>query len=87
MDVKETLEHEAELRCKEYLQALRDSEELLNQFVSTGMVISGKPRRQPRRFFDQVAIRELEEADKRLNAVRQEWQEALTRLYDAYHSD
>jgi hypothetical protein len=87
VDTKEILEHEAELRCKEYLLAVRDTEELLGQFVSTGMVVSGKPRRQPRRFFDQVAIRELGEADKRLNAVRQEWQDTLRRLYYAYHSD
>ena len=60
-------------------------EELLSQFVSVGSLESGKPIERPERALDTAALKEIKEAQQKLDKLRQEMDEACNRLYEAYH--
>ena len=85
MSNKEEIEREARQRITRYYEEQRKFQELLSQFVSVGWVEPGKPIESPKRVFDTAAIKEIREAEQKLDKLRQEMDEACNRLYEAYH--
>lgn len=85
MSNREEIEREARQRITRYYEEQRKFQELLSQFVSVGRVELGKPIESPKRVFDTAAIKEIREAEQKLDKLRQEMDEACNRLYEAYH--
>jgi len=82
---KEEIEQKCKERITRYYEELKKVEELLRQFVSVSWVESGKTIEPPKRVLDTAAIKEIKEAEQRLDKLRQEMDEACNRLYEAYH--
>ena len=82
---REEIERECRERITRYYEEQKKFEELLSQFVSIGGVESGKPIESPKRVLDTAAIKEIKEAEQKLDKLRQEMDEADNRLYEAYH--
>jgi len=82
---REEIEREARQRITKYYEEQRKSQELLTQFVSVGSVEPGEPISSPRRVFDTAAIKEIREAEQKLDKLRREMDKACNRLYEAYH--
>jgi len=79
---KEEIEREARQRITRYYEEQRKFEELLGQFVSLyepGKLIESQ------RLFDTAAIKEIREAEQKLDKLRRQMDEACNRLYEAYH--
>lgn len=85
MSNKEEIEREARQRITRYYEEQRKFQKLLSQFVSVGWVEPGKPIESPKRVLDTAAIKEIKEAEQKLDKLRQEMDEACNRLYEAYH--
>ena len=85
MSNKEEIEREARQRITRYYEEQGKFQKLLSQFVSVGWVEPGKPIESPKRVFDTAAIKEIREAEQKLDKLRQEMDEACSRLYEAYH--
>ena len=81
----EEIEQEARQRITRYYEEQGKFQELLYQFVSIGKVERGKLFESPKRVFDTVAIREIRAAERKLDKLRQEMDEACNRLYEVYH--
>jgi len=82
---KDEIEQKCEERITRYYEEIKKFEELLRQFVSVSWVESGKPIESPKRVLDTAAIKEIKEAEQRLDKLRQEMDEACNRLYESYH--
>jgi len=85
MKNKEEIERECDRRCVQYVEELRKHEELVSQFVSISRVEPGKSIPSPKRTFDMVAYKEIQESEQQLDDARKRWNEALDQLYEAYH--
>jgi len=84
MDRKE-LEQEYTRRVTRYLEEHEKYKELLIQFASVGQLEPGKQIASPKRVFDTAAIKEIKEAEQKLDKLRREMNEARKRLYESYH--
>lgn len=82
---KEEIERECRERIAKYYEELRKHHEFLGQFVSVGWVDPGKPIESPKRVLDTASIKQIREAEQKLDKLRQEMDEACNRLYEAYH--
>ena len=82
---EEEIEQKCEERITRYYKELKKFEELLRQFASVSWVEPGKPIEPPKRVLDTAAIKEIKEAEQKLDKLRQEMDEACNRLYEAYH--
>lgn len=82
---REQIERECRERITRYYEEQKKFEELLSQFVSVGSLESGKPIERPKRALDTAALKEIKEAQQKLDKLRQEMDEACNRLYEAYH--
>jgi len=85
MQNKEEIERECRERMAKYYEELRKHEEFLGQFVSVGWVDPGKPIESPKRVLDTASIKQIREAEQKLDKLRQEMDEASNPLYEAYH--
>ena len=79
MDRKE-LEQEYTRLVTRYCKEHEKYVELLSQFASVGQVEPGKPIESPKRLFDTAAIKEIKEAEQKLDKLRQEMNEFRDRL-------
>ena len=79
MDRKE-LEQEYTRLVTRYCEEHEKYVELLSQFASVGQVEPGKPIESPKRLFDTAAIKEIKEAEQKLDKLRQEMNEFRDRL-------
>jgi hypothetical protein len=82
MSDKGEIEREARQRITRYYEEQRKFEELLGQFVSLyepGRLIESQ------RVLDAAAVKEIREAEQRLDKLRRQMDEACNRLYEAYH--
>jgi len=82
---REEIEREARQRITKYYEEQRKFQELLSQFVSVGLVEPSKPLKSPKRVLDTAAIKEISEAEQKLEKIRRKMDEACNRLYEAYH--
>jgi len=78
MSNREEIEREARQRITAYYEELK-------QFVSVSWVSPGEPIPRPKRVFDAAAIEEIKKAERKLDKLRQEMNEACNQLYEAYH--
>ena len=85
MSNREEIERETRERITRYYEEQKGFQELISQFVSVSWVEHGKPIESPKRVFDTGAIKEIREAEQKLDKLRQEMDEACNRLYEAYH--
>jgi len=81
MKNKKELTQECEQAIERYREEQRKFDKLLSQFVSVGCLESGKEIK-PVRPYDADTVKR---AERKLDKVRKEMDEACDRLYKAYH--
>ena len=79
---REQMERECIEKATRYYEELEKHREFIGQFASAGSVQPGKPIESPKRAFDTTAMKEITEAEQKLDKLRQEMDEARNRLYE-----
>jgi hypothetical protein len=84
MDYRKKLEEECKKRVERYYEEQKKFDELLSQFVSIAWIETA-PLKPPKRAFDLAGIKEINEAEQKLDKLRKEMDKAIDALYRVYH--
>ncbi|OGN97141.1 MAG: hypothetical protein A2Z77_06240 [Chloroflexi bacterium RBG_13_51_36] len=83
MKNRKELKQEYDELVVRYFEEHEKYRELFGQFASGTQIEVGKPISSPKRALDAAAIKEIREAERKLDKLRKEMIEARNRLYES----